>query len=390
MKKIILSTLFFLILFACPKIDEKKWTILIYMAADNALNNYAIADIEEMINAEFSEEINIIVQIDYSENNSQTGTYRYKIFPGENLMIDYLGEIDSGDGNQLSGFANWGFSKYPAEKNALFIWGHGNGWYSDENASFCTDNQSENYIKMADGEFCDAIKNINEHLDILVLDACNMQTLEVAAEIYQEVDYIIAAEDGIDDQGFPYQVIFSEWEDFSDTENLAKQIGFNFHYFYWEQEILPISCSVLKTSEFPNVIAKIECFTQNWNFNSSNEIFTQSREECLEFNETFDVNPAMDVDVREWFVNLLNQSLENADYELIIFYQEIISVIDSAYIFQKTEEYEVGYSNEVGSALIWFPDSEAIGFFEDRKKEYENLVFSEAGWLGFLNGSFQR
>jgi len=166
--------LFFLLiiftLLSCSKIDEDEWTILVYMAADNGLNLDALTELDDIMNAEFSDNINIIVQVDYAASNSSPAAYRYHIYPGLKEQISYLGEIDSGDENELTAFANWGFNNYPSEKQALIIWSHGNGWYP----FFCPDVEADNDINIADGEFRRGIKNINEYLEILILDACNM------------------------------------------------------------------------------------------------------------------------------------------------------------------------------------------------------------------------
>ena len=107
----------YFILFGCSDEScQKDWTILVYMAADNGLNYAVSADIAEMQAADFSDDINLVVQVDYSEDNEITGAYRYRIYPDEKKLIDYLGEIDSGDYNTLTAFANWGFNKYPSHK----------------------------------------------------------------------------------------------------------------------------------------------------------------------------------------------------------------------------------------------------------------------------------
>ena len=374
--KFILSFFFLIFLLNCAEKSEADWTVLVYMASDNYLNNAAIDDINEMIDADFSDKINIIVQIDYAAN-SDYSAHRYEITPQNQTFISSIGEIDSGDYTQLASFVNWGFSEYPATKKALFIWGHGNGWYSDENASLCTDDESGNFINVTESELKNALKH--EKLDILVFDACNMQTLEIIAEIYEYTDYVIAAEDGMNGAGFPYNTIFSDWEDFANTENLAKQIGFNFHYSYWFEDIFPISCSVAKTSEFPQLFTKLAEFTANWNEIATIEAFRLVRAECWEFNEAFSVNLAMDIDVKEFFTTM-GEVTEN---DTLI--SEICDAIDNCFIFQKTEKYDVGYPyHEVSTSLIWFPDFEANGFFENRKTEYEKLEFAETGWISFL------
>lgn len=382
MKKIILLLFVVFTLFSCSKIEESDWTILIYMAADNSLEFDALDDLADMMQAEFSENIKVIVQIDYSEFSSPPATYRYHIYPGLQEQISYLGEIDSGDEDELTRFANWGFSIYPSEKQALIIWSHGNGWYP----YFCPDVEAGNDIGIADGSLRTGIKNINEHLEILIFDACNMQTVEVAAEVADYTDYIIGSEDGLNSAGFPYAEIFSGWEEQTSTENICLEIGFQYHKYYSLEEIFPISCSVLKTVEFPILLDKLGEFTAQWTAHASDDVFIESRQECLEFNEGGFTNPALDVDIKEFFTNV-NNITENDTLRTLS--GEIIIAINSAYIFQSTEEYPTGYSSDdVGTAIIWFPDAETQGFFEMRKGEYQNLQFSQTNWSDFLENSF--
>ena len=382
MKRIILLALVIFSLLSCSKIDESNWTILIYMAADNGLDNQALDDIEDMMQAEFSDNINVIVQVDYSESNSPPAAYRYHIYPGLKEQISYLGEIDSGDENELTSFTNWGFEKYPSEKQALIIWSHGNGWYEH----FCQDVEADNYIGIADGELHDGIKNINEHLEILIFDACNMQTVEVAAEIADYTDYIIGSEDGVNSAGFPYAEIFSLWEEQTTTENICLEIGYQYHKYYNLEEIFPISCSVLKTMEFPILLTKLSEFTSQWAAHASDDIFVGSRQDCIEFNNGGFTNLALDVDIKEFFTNI-NNNTENDFLSTIS--SEILNALESSYIFQNTDDYPSGYtSDDVGTAIIWFPDAETQGFFEIRKDEYQQLQFSQTNWLDFLENSF--
>jgi hypothetical protein len=388
MNRIILLSLIIFSLLSCSKIDESDWTILIYMAADNGLNNEALDDIVDMMQAEFSDNINVIVQVDYSESNSTPAAYRYHIYPGLKEQISYIGEIDSGDENELTSFANWGFSKYPSEKQALVIWSHGNGWYPSSRElppSFCPDVEADNYIGIAGGELRTGIKNINEHLEILIFDACNMQTVEVAAEIADYTDYIIGSEGGVNSAGFPYAEIFSMWEEQTTAENICLEIGYQYHKYYNMEEIFPISCSVLKTSEFQQLLNKLEEFTSQWAEYAMDEIFTESRQDCIEFNAS-GLNLALDVDIKEVFTNVYNNTLNDS---LRTISNEILNTIESSYIFQKTDDYPPGYpTDNVGTAIIWYPDEGPQGPFDERKGQYQQLQFSQTNWLNFLENSF--
>lgn len=373
---------------SCTPKKEADWTILIYMAADNGLNDAAMEDIDEMLAADFSDDIKVIVQIDESEYAENSSAKRYRIRSGSKSQISNLGEIDSGDPATLTQFANWGFDKYPSDKKALVIWSHGNGWYPknrDLPPSFCPDEESGNFISIADKEFKNAIKNINGNLDILILDACNMQTMEVIAEIYDYTDYIIASEDAVCDDGYPYHTILTHWEDHAEVKHLAENIAFDFHYYYWFEGIYPISCSVVETSMFSPLLVDLSDFTQIWADSANNEIFLTSREQCIEFNGSFVSIPA-DVDIKEFFSLVLENDPPDS---LVLMCNTIIEDIDNCFIFQKTEIYPTGYTTDkVGSAIIWFPDEETSFYFEDRKDEYLQLDFAETGWPQFLQNTF--
>lgn len=385
MVKYLLLLLSILLLFSCSKTDESDWTILIYMAADNSLDFQAVADIEDMMQAEFSDNINLVVQVDFSESNPTPAAYRYQIFPGLKERISFLGEIDSGDKNELTAFANWGFNKFPSEKQALILWSHGNSWYE----YFCPDEESGNTeISVSAGELRQSIKNINEHLEIILFDACNMQSLEVAAEIYEYTDFIIASEGGVNSEGFPYQEFFSIWESPVSTTDLCNELGFQYHKFYSDNEIYPYSCSVLQSSLFSDLIDKLTEFTTDWSENAADEIFLQSRQECIEFNDNGFVNPALDVDVKEFFTHVHNSTQIDS---LTRISADLLELTDACYIFQNTSEYPTGYSSDdVGSAIIWFPDAETQGFYDMRKQQYQLLQFSQTNWLDFLENSFSK
>ncbi len=381
-KKIILLLFIILTLLSCSIIDESDWTILIYMAADNSLEYEALDDLADMMQGEFSENINVIVQIDYNEYSSPPAAYRYVIYPGIREQISYLGEIDSGDEDELTRFANWGFNKYPSERQALVIWSHGNGWYP----YFCPDVEAGNDIGIADGSLRRGIKNINEHLEILIFDACNMQTMEVAAEVAEYTDYIIGSEGGVNSDGFPYSQIFSMWEELTNTENICLEIGYQYHWYYDQSGVEQFSCSVLKTSEFPILLSTLGEFTSQWASQASDDLFIQSRQECIEFNAGGFTNPALDVDIKEFFTNVYNNT-ENDSLSTVSI--EILTAIETCFIFQKTDEFPTGYSSDdVGTAIIWFPDAETQGFFDIRKSDYQQLQFSQTNWLDFLENSF--
>jgi hypothetical protein len=114
-----------------------KWTILVYMNADNDLEDDGIKDFLEMAKVENSEEINILVQFDRTpgytnEYGDWKGTMRFKVqkgsTPSPNEKLSDLGEMNMGDPAVFRDFISWGKANYPADHYVLVVWGHGQGW----------------------------------------------------------------------------------------------------------------------------------------------------------------------------------------------------------------------------------------------------------------------
>ena len=217
--------LFFIFILSCSwkNSTPKDWTILVYMAADNSLSSAAVEDIAEMQEADIPGNVNLIIQVDFGPFNENPDARRFKI-EGKNLKtIKALGEIDSGDYTELSDFISWGKEKYPAEKTALIIWSHGNGWMAGYN-KFCPDTQTGNFINITEGELSSALRDANADFDILAFDACNMLSIEVAAEIYEYSDFILGSERGVPEDGFPYNEILPHFWNHSDTVIISNEI----------------------------------------------------------------------------------------------------------------------------------------------------------------------
>ncbi len=385
---------YFLILFVvailfsgCSETQEAEWTILIYMAADNGLNNAALSDINEMENSIFSDNINIIVQIDNNQYNQYPGAVRYHVYPDTSdeitsKIISLMGEIDSGDYNTLTSFANWGFNKYPSEKKALVIWSHGNGWYDYYNR-FCPDHESGSSIDIPDGDLRNALERMNSKLDIMILDACFMQTIEVLTEAYRYANYIISSEDVVPTDGFPYDIVFTAWEDYLSSEILASElVGFyldsylpggsqNSSVYY-----IPVTCSAVKTSRFPTLLNDLSDFTVNWTYVANSDYFTQARNNCLEFNDL-----ASDIDIKEFFYELTQQDIPEELDELSC---NILENIEDVFIAHGFIDY---MSESIGTAILWYPENQDI--YNNLLNEYQQLEFSNTGWQIFLENTFR-
>ena len=382
---LLLCLLPFIVTSACSDNKKADWTILVYMAADNNLSEQAIDDIIQMEKAKVPSSINVIVQLDPSYYNNDPQARRYKIKHSNSStiaspVIEYLGEIDSGDYLVLADFVNWGMKNYQANHYALVIWSHGSGWTREERW-ICPDNQSINQMSIANGAFRNGFKLFNEKIDILLLDACYMQSIEVITEVYPYVDYIVGSEEATPFDGFPYLEILNDWDKYHNKELIANNIAEQYINAHLPGGRLnpdgyarKLSCSVAKSNQINKLLASIENFTQNWTYKPSISEITLARSLSYQFNLQ-----ESDIDLRQFFWQLYTTT-ENDSLRCDA--ERIVHDIDEVFVSRLTAHLP----EDTGAATIWFPVYKA--FYTGSKDLYEQMNFANTGWSSFLQHTF--
>lgn len=207
---------------------SRKWTILVYMNADNDLEMYGVQDVNEMESVMGDDPLNgpvtVAVQMDRSDNwdtsnGNWTDTKRFLITHDDDMYTmasvanspvrQEMGEVDMGQPDTLNDFIQWGKQNFPAEHTMVIIWNHGSGWRSRASTAEVAaatrgvsfDDKTGTYIKTV--ELPSALQT-NPPLDILSFDASLMQMLEIAYEIRTSSRYIVGSEESPPGAGYPY------------------------------------------------------------------------------------------------------------------------------------------------------------------------------------------
>lgn len=204
----------------------KKWTVMVYICADNDLDSYALADINEMEQLGSNDDVNILVQIDRRERadggpadpDNWKGARRYYVRPDSDTavisspVVYWFGddgtdnEIDMGNPNELRNFVQWAATYYPAQHYMLVLWNHGDGWtiWRPERLTtraICVDDTGTqldvDQIRMA-------LKGL-PRLDIIGMDACLMQMIEVAYEFRNLAEIMVGSEESEPGTGWDYE-----------------------------------------------------------------------------------------------------------------------------------------------------------------------------------------
>jgi hypothetical protein len=193
--------------------QTNTWTFMVYLAADNNLERWAIDDFLEMSSVGSTDDLNIVVQFDriagYDDRyDDWSGTMRYLVTAGMTPTIanatEDLGEVvNMGDPATLIDFVGWAVTNYPANHHVLVLWDHGADW-----RGVCWDYSSSNdYLDMYEIDYAlDTIMFDNADLfyDVLAFDACSMGSIEVAYQVEPYAQYMVASEIGVPEAGFEY------------------------------------------------------------------------------------------------------------------------------------------------------------------------------------------
>lgn len=192
------------------------WTVMIYLDSDNNLEPAGIDDFLEISSAGSTSEVNLLVQMDRWDGSpppaddtsygNWQGAMRFLVengmTPDDSNAVEDLGEVDMADPATLTDFIDWGVANYPAEKYALVLWDHGGGWMG-----LISDEYSGTFMDM--GELTTALADASADngglvLDILGFDACLMAGVEVASQVSDYAEIMVASEVTIPWNGWNY------------------------------------------------------------------------------------------------------------------------------------------------------------------------------------------
>lgn len=185
---------------------KADWTVLVYMSGDNDLDEYIVKDLEnELAQPGSNAQVKVLALADRAPNTDWSQTLLFEVFPGlkarpENAIADW-GERNLGDPKTLLEFVNWAKKHHPAERYALYFWGHGWNWHAG-------------YI-MEDGLSQDALdphelQSILPQLgqwDLVGYDGCNMASIEVQALWQGFTRTLVHSQEFVDWDGLEYDRI---------------------------------------------------------------------------------------------------------------------------------------------------------------------------------------
>lgn len=326
--------------------EERLWTILIYMCADNNLESAAINDIYEMECSNLNTDVvTVLMLVDRSSAYSTacdnwSGTKLFKLQTGrkssQNSMISIeldcssLGlvsgddkELDLSDSSVLENFINYSINRFPAANYGLIMWGHGSGWKNDESSvceniykGFSYDETSNSYMTLK--QFGSALKNCfsKNKLNYLGFDTCYGAEIEVMYEIKDCVDFACGSEGLVSSGGWNYENLFSTFQEYeSKTVNDLLEVSlsqfqkqyantlrssfaicdlskienyFNFFDLFTKKCADLIVSSEIRDSVYKTLFSSPNCKTEKYTFGTEGyDVYLDCVSVCENLNELF-------------------------------------------------------------------------------------------------------
>ncbi|MDO4497354.1 MAG: clostripain-related cysteine peptidase [Bacteroidales bacterium] len=230
-----------------PQPLKSEHTLLIYICGDNSLSsivNPNIRDAQEGLLSS-SHPLNLII---YKDNNDRgeagyPSLFQLRVKSDHTLDTLYLKKWDteknSADFEHFAEVVSTTFKQYDTPIKGLEIWGHGRSWIPNvhvEPKSRFVSVDGNKFMEL--WEMHEALDRTAVHLNYILFDACFMGTAEVAYELRNNCDWILASPAEDPDKGYPYTPFIerlsevSASNDASRIPNVLKKCIDSFAEFY--------------------------------------------------------------------------------------------------------------------------------------------------------------
>ena len=265
--RLTLCTLLTLTLAACSKDDEEavdytqKRVVLVYMVAENNdLDEYSDTNFNEIVagSKSLSKNTEIVCYIDNSYRNP---TIKKVVKGNATTQYQYSGLVNSVDPEKMREVLQKMITDNPAGEYSLVMWGHGTGSLFSEDTIATTATRAygceyigKTYKWINTPAMAQVFKNLRTsqgetvNFKVLLFDCCLMQNVEVAYELRDAAQYIVASPSESPARGAPYATMLPAFE--QSAETAARQlVGYIGDYDYSSIKISGTCVSAIKTSE---------------------------------------------------------------------------------------------------------------------------------------------
>jgi hypothetical protein len=177
------------------EVPTAEWTTLMWMCMEGDLGewNMGLCNLHFLEMVPDNPLVNVIIILDKEEEGD---TRLIELRQGGSIDLNLTdidpewshGELNTGDGDQLLQFLNWGADNYPARKYNVHIVDHGGGW-----RGMCWDVLSNDHLDLP--EIGRTMRSFSDHIgkkvDVFSTEACLVGMVEFAYEVRDSCDYFV-------------------------------------------------------------------------------------------------------------------------------------------------------------------------------------------------------
>lgn len=251
--------------------QKRQWAFLVYACSDHItgdLSDFLINQMYSFPDSGIENNSYVAYQLSPSyKYYSSNSIISYRLYLSQNKMVPahryydsvkYGSAVNNGDPNHFSQFLNWSADVFPAEHYAIIFSGHGSGAFSSlkaPNKVIAYDDYPYDFIDLI--ELKNLLNNFkiktSKNIDIFTFDACNMAMFEVAYQIKDYCNYIVASEATVIGQGIDMN-IFGKKVSSLGSSALPLNVAKAFIDSYFEQPAIAnnpyqdVTMSVIDTS----------------------------------------------------------------------------------------------------------------------------------------------
>jgi len=242
---------------SCQKEEREEHfitrTIIAYIAADNDLTGDASFSLQQMEQGFVEKGVNLIVFIAQSGENPQL----LEIHPRNEKIVKTYPVLNTADPAVLKEVLQDAINLYPAQEYGLILWSHGSSWMPASSGlrSFGNDNGARMNIP-------DLANSLPVKFKFILFDACLMGAVEVAYELKDKMDYMIASPTETQETGFPYDEITPELIQPKIDYNAVAQTYFDY-YNAQQGAYQSATVSVVETRYLPDLASAMKQLCEN-------------------------------------------------------------------------------------------------------------------------------
>ncbi|MEE9151816.1 MAG: M14 family zinc carboxypeptidase, partial [Thermoplasmata archaeon] len=357
-----------------------EWTFMVYMGADNNLEEDGIRDFNEMEMIGSNPYVNIVVQFDRAvgpdpPNANWDDTRRFLVMKDDDPdiintpMLENIGEANMADSQVLLNFVNWSITNFPAKHYFLDLWGHGKGWLgvAEDKGLWLT----MNGIKSVLPKFKDRI-------DAVGFDNCNMAMIEVYTQFLGYVDYIVGSEKEEDAWGWPYDRIFTELLADPQTSPLDLSTLIMTHYVDWakNESFYSATVSVVDMNYLYEVINRTDALARELNWTLA--LYADEIGEARNGTERYAKKP-LPRDLYH-FAELIIENVPNRPIQIAA--ENLMTSIETMIVAEEhwTSELDSVPVDNAHGITVWLYDGTASDFLKYQDLDFAELTF----WDEFL------